>query len=124
MVKKGSSQIDPKVVESIQYFKFLTLLLTFCAIIYKPGLERVSARLKFLKLAMRLVSNSYSFFVPKITPTNTLETRKPLFLNRKKVHDLNFIRKCPIVPKKVSARKTTFSQAEISFEREGYSSTR
>ena len=78
-----------------------------------------------LKKQRTQILKFYHFRSAKNTPRDTHTTRKSLFLQRDtrnaflKIMFLQFFPKILIVPKKSSAHKTTFSQAEISNESKG-----
>ena len=82
--------------------------------------DQVAPLSSFLNIQRKLFSNCSNFSVPTNIPRNTSKTRKPLFprLETKNLlFEKIFFRKRLIEKKtELSARKTTFSQAEISYE--------
>ena len=84
--------------------------------------DQIGATLKFVKFAKDTSFKILPFLaVPNITPRYTPETRKLLFCQqeKQKIPFKKFFRKSSIVSKNVSARKSFFSQAEISFGNRG-----
>ena len=76
--------------------------------------------LSFLNMQMTLLLNFYLFLSAENNSQGTHKTRKPYFtqLETQKNPFFDFFRKGLIMPKELSARKTIFSQAEISYESE------